>query len=173
MKIDLKKLAEFLVEAKQNTYASEGKPKSMNGLKYFIWKSVPWYYKDTYKNIGPYSFEGKEIVKFNGKSIWEMNYKGSIIDKLYHDKLLSEKIYIFLRCALSEVEEDMPFRGPERFGDEPKEFECDEDGGPVYSPFTYENSVKGDIRKFCGKEKISDIKCIYRLQYSGGLIIPK
>jgi len=152
-KINLKELSKFLVEAKRNTYAGGRKAKRLaDGSKELIFKKGNLKYKDRYFGSNP--FIGEEIVWYNGKAIWGMNYYGKII----HTNTLPQKeIYNFLRKALRNVKESAPFRGPLLF----KEGDLE-----------YINKFEGTIIDFKGEEGIFRVpkSKIYTLQYEGGFI---
>ena len=86
----------------------------------------------------------------------------------------SEEIFGFLKDALSNVEESMPFRGPRSFHDERYKYSlC----GPVQPDDSIYSSIDRIIKSFSGKEKIRtkgrESKQVYFGIFSGGLIIPK
>lgn len=146
-------LANFLVKAKINTYASNGEGGEKNIIddsKELIFKEKNLKYKDRYFGYNP--FIGEEIVWKDDEIIWGMNYYGQVISKT----ISSAKVYAFLKEALKTVEKNKPFRGAVKY--ENKYFE-------------YINKSKGDIESFKGKEKIfCNNKLVYVLIYCGGLI---
>ncbi|MDD4271472.1 MAG: DUF5680 domain-containing protein [Patescibacteria group bacterium] len=151
-----KKLANFLVKAKLNTYASSGEGEEkiiIDGSKELTFEEKKIKYKDCYFGYNP--FIGEEIVWENNKIIWGMNYYGQVISKT----VPSAKIYKFLKEALKTVKENKPFRGANKYkrGD-----------------FEYINKIEGDIKNFKGKEKIfCNNKLAYILTYHGGFIQKK
>lgn len=144
--MDLENLAEFLVKAKKNTYAS--------GTKNREFSEGEFEYSDMY--YGYRQFAGQEVVKYEGKTIWVMNYCGGM--HTGYEELASET-YDFLRKALSEVEVAIPLRGPEEFAD---------------GEFEYQNACAGTLECFSEWELIKyKGDEIYSLSYHGGLIIDK
>jgi len=145
----------FLVFAKKNTYASNGEfgeRKLADGTRELTFNQNNFKYRDNYFGFNP--FIGEEIVWFNNKTIWGMNYFGKVIEKN-----MSEEIYAFLKKALSAVKEDIPYRGPEHLAE---------------NDFEYINEHSGDYMSFIGKETINyKGKLVYSLNYHGGLIIEK
>ncbi len=145
----------FLVNAKKNTYASEGEfsEKKLNdGTRQLTYEIKNFKYRDNYFGFNP--FLGEEIVWFDNKILWGMNYYGKVFDKEY-----SEEIYNFLKKALKMVEKESPYRGPKILKED---------------KLKYINKFKGDYKNFIGKEIILyDGKKIYELKYHGGLIIEK
>jgi len=150
--MDFEKLKKFLVKAKINTYATDGEDNEetlLDGTKELEFKEGDFLYRDRYFGSNP--FIGEEVVFYNGKVIWGMNYCGGVILDVS-----SEEIYVFLKKALRQVDETIPFRGPNHF----------EDG-----KLKYINTVNGDIKKFDGIEEIFlNGKGIYKLIYHGGIV---
>lgn len=161
MNIDLKKLSEFLVKAKTNTYASnstniESQRLGFKELEYQDEKNN-FYYRDSYS--GYYAFSGQEVVYFQNKIVWIMSYNGGMLKKFHNNLLITLQTYSFLKKALLLVEEEKPFRGPKKF----------EKGD-----FKYTNESEGDISNFKGTEKIFlKEEKIYEVNYIGGLIVGK
>jgi len=146
----------FLREAKANTYARDGEgaeTKLNNGSKKFEYKKDEFHYQDIHFGFNP--FAGQEIIFYQQKPIWAMNYRGQIIIK----NILAKDVYKFLKKALQKVSLANPYRGP-----------------AVYKngDFKYINRTKGNIHDFSGQEKIySKNKLAYTLNYHGGKIIEK
>lgn len=153
--MDLNNLAQFLIKAKLNTYAKNGGGKETvlpDGRKQFEFSDADFRYLDIYSGFN--SFAGQEVVFYQGRPIWEMNYQGEILNQLDQDVNVKE-VYQFLKKALRQVKLDKPFRGPDRFAD----------GG-----FKYINKVEGNIKKLQGTEMIYlNEKKIYQLRYFGGV----
>lgn len=146
-------LRKFLVEAKKNTYAAGGERKELvlnDGSKEFTYHSDSFEYRDRYFGFNP--FIGEEIVCADGKAVWGMNYRGEIVSKDVNASLL----YQFLRRAMSLLELERPFRGPNLFSEK---------------DWRYEDESEGDIGNFSGKEIIYfNNEKVYELRYHGGFI---
>ncbi|MFH1822331.1 MAG: DUF5680 domain-containing protein [Patescibacteria group bacterium] len=148
-----KAFTQFLIKAKQNTYAKSGEISEnilADGSKELVLKEGEFEYMDRYFGFNP--FIGQEIVFQNKQAIWAMNYYGRIISK----KISASQVYQFLKQALSKVMADKPFRGLDGFkrGD-----------------FRYFNKAHGRIEKFSGKERIFyQDKLAYQLRYHGGAV---
>ena len=105
--MDQEKLIDFLIRAKQKTYAGKGaeevpgRPCS-HDLKY---EEGDLCYLDTY--LGGDRFAGEEALWENGKPIWSMNYAGQVTGAPFSGDFLKE--------ALRHVPADRPYRGPERY----------------------------------------------------------
>jgi hypothetical protein len=151
--MDKKILANFLVKAKINTYASVGEEREKiisGGSKELIFEEKNLKYKDCYFGHNP--FIGEEIVWEDNKIIWGMNYYGQVISKT----ISSVKIYEFLKEALKTIKKSEPFRGAAKHRQE---------------HFEYINKVHGNIKRFRGEEKIFyNNKLVYILTYQGGII---
>jgi hypothetical protein len=159
MAINLKELAKFLVEAKIQTYAGDGKeiPPQRPEFRELEFTEGDWGYRDSY--AGFYSAPGQEIVRFKGKPVWTMAYSGGMIKEYHGDLDFAIKTFSFLKKALKKVDESNPYRGPKLFQEEDWE---------------YTNSIEGDITNFKGTEKIFyKEKEVFKQDYIGGLIISK
>ena len=149
----MNELAKFLVEAKKNTYASVGESGEIileDGSKELVYEENDLKYKDRYFGFNP--FIGEEVVQKDGKTIWGMNYYGKILRKTISEK----QVYNFLKEALSRVDKENPFRGPDNYKKE---------------GFEYRNKVKGNIKNFKGVEIILyKGEEVYKLEYHGGML---
>ena len=153
----MKKLDEFLIEAKKNTYANGNVKKvessRVNSYDYEYTDGVMTYH-DTY--FGGVNFIGEEVVyDHDNTPIWAMNYYG-----ITHNKELSEEaIDNALRPAVMKVGEDdiLPLRGPKEI---------------TNGEFKYVFNVNGNLDFFEGEETIfkNDEK-IYSLKCHGGRVI--
>ena len=156
--INAEELGKFLLEAKRATWASGKKAvKTDNGGEYFIFAKSPYFYKDKYYDNDPNPFIGQEIVSFNGKPIWGMNYYGWLTEegKEYKDQ---EGLAKFLREALSNLTDiQNPFRGPEQY---PKF----ENKTIDKKRLIYLNHPEGDLFNFQGKEWIIMGKTVHEMR---------
>lgn len=130
--MDRAALIDFLIRAKQKTYAGKGAEEApsrpfSHDLKY---AEGVLCYLDTY--LGGDRFAGEEALWENGKPIWSMNYAGQVTGQLFSGDFLKE--------ALLHVPKTMPYRGPERY----------ENGDYLYTC-----TVQGDFDWFQGCETIS------------------
>lgn len=143
------RVIKFLIDAKKATYAGKGaetkssRPNShdlayeKDGLKYI----------DTY--LGGHQFAGEEALWDNNIPIWAMNYCGRVLSSEFEGD--------FLKKALLNVPENMPFRGPKEF---------------TSGNFEYRCKVEGDFNWFNGVEEIfKEGKKVYECIFHGGLII--
>jgi len=159
-KINLKELAEFLVEAKTRTYANvnakEIKPQRPS-FKEIEYKKGRWEYRDSY--CGFFFAIGQEIVRYNKEPIWAMSYTGGIGKKYHGDVAFAKDTFGFLKKALAKVSTKSPYRGPKSYS---------------LGDYKYINTIKGDITDFSGTEKIYyKAKIVFKQEYIGGLIIKK
>ncbi|MBN2508656.1 MAG: hypothetical protein JXB03_00210 [Spirochaetales bacterium] len=145
-------LLDFLVEAKHQTYASGRKPDQgsrVDELTFTYENDGSYTYHDGY--IGSERFIGQEVILLQTKTIWGMNYYGSMLVDA-----IPEEFSHFLKTALSLVSRDNPFRGPNTLerGD-----------------FSYHSSWTGNLEQFRGEEYITFDKArIYELFFHGGVI---
>lgn len=142
-------LIEFLVEAKRSTYAGHGiltKP-SRNNSKDLPYERGAFKYLDSY--IGDLHFIGEEVVWYEDKPVWGMNYYGTLLS----DNIPKE-FGEFLKAALRLVSEDAPYRGPHNYREGELEFIC---------------TWQGTLEFFNGEEEIRyQGQTIYRLAFHGG-----
>ena len=146
------KLSEFLVLAKRETYANASASSATlaDGSKELTFTIGNYSYRDRY--LGDQAFLGEEVVFKDGKAVWGMNYYGVSLT----ENPSPAEIGQFLKSALSEVSEEIPFRGPL--------FHKIQD-------FEYHNHVVGTVDSFSGDEDICfQDQRVYYLHYHGGLI---
>lgn len=162
MKIDLKKLSRFLVKAKKNTYASVNKMKIEPERPLhdeLDFSDNEFYYRDSY--VGFFQAPGMEEVRLgkNGETIWTMAYSGGMLQKYQKNIDFALQTFSFLKEAMSLVNEKYPFRGINKLKEGDWKYEC---------------TVKGDIKRFLGHEKIYfKDKEVFSQDYIGGLVINK
>lgn len=145
---DHEEIINFLVEAKQKTYANFNAGKiqpSRPASTDLAYEKGDFKYLDTY--VGSSHFSGSEVVYYQEAPVWSMNYIG---------RLLSGQLGDFLTEMLARVSEAMPYRGPEFYRD---------------GKYVYVNSVSGEFDWFTGAEKIYyEDELIYELVYYGGAV---
>ncbi len=145
-------LPEFLVSAKQNTYASGSKgTKAKDHSTLYEYGKDEWEYQDQFYGDGA-RFVGHETVWMKRKPVWGMNYHGVKLDSLFEEK----RLYNFLREALKRVELSHPFRGPDKYES---------------NNLRYSNVITGDLSSFRGVEFIYETgRTLYQLDYHGGIL---
>ena len=103
-KIEISELACFLVKAKKATNAN--KTNKVNSSRKeshdYSYQENNYTYLDSF--FGAENFSGQEIVYKDGKPCWSMNYYGRVIEENFNGDFLKE--------ALLQVDEELPFRGP-------------------------------------------------------------
>jgi hypothetical protein len=142
---------QFLIEAKKNTYAGDGKlsAPSRPVSKDLAFEQGDYLYIDTY--LGSLDFIGEEAVWQQQKPIWAMNYYGVMLTDQ-----IPEGFSKCLKGALLNAPLEAPFRGPDHYYDGSLKYTC---------------TWKGDIERFEGIEQIRySGKEIYRLVFHGGSI---
>lgn len=148
-------LTEFLVEAKRNTYASQGDDASvqplLNGSKQLEYRSGDYFYRDIY--LGSGFFVGQETVELKNSPIWSMVYSGGVIIPNTNWDIIGP-IYGFLRQALKLVDTKSIYRGTNHY---------------ELGNYIYKNEYEGNLDCFHGKEIIlMDGQKVYELRYNGG-----
>ena len=159
MEIDLKALAKFLVKAKTQTYAGDGKEIQAQrpDFKELDFLEGDWYYRDSY--AGFFYAPGQEIVRYKQQPAWSMAYSGGMLPKYHDDIDFAKQTFGFLKKALLKMEESRPFRGPENFKE---------------GDWEYKDSSEGDITDFKGTEHIYyKGEEVFKQNYIGGLILSK
>jgi len=171
----IKDLRQFLQEARQKGYASGATGKKMkDGCCRFRHKKGKFVYVDTYAGSNP--FMGQEVILYEGKRIWMIQYYGGVSDNyilgdwpLLSGRSFIKQVYAFLRKALlvgtvltkkGESDFSSGMRGPNYFNA----------NGFVYVDRTVPNS---NLAVFRGAERIrvaSSGKLVYELVYHGGLL---
>lgn len=152
MNQEMKNFIQFLVTAKQRTYASGAIPKPAGklGAHLLEYEDGELFYMDTY--LGGQHFIGEEVVAHAGRPIWGMNYYGKM--------LIDDEPEGFNQClkqALLRVSKEAPYRGPEVFRS---------------GPFTYQCNWSGKPDGFEGYEIICmNGADVYKLLFHGGEII--
>lgn len=157
--MNLLELAKFLVKAKKNAYAGDGKEISSQrqGFIELEYKEGDWYYRDSF--TGFFQAPGQEVVYYKEKPVWAMAYSGGMRKEFHGNIDFTQKTFGFLIKCLSQVKEDEPFRGPRNYSE---------------GDFSYQMIVNGDITDFSGKEKIFyQEKEVFRQHFIGGTVIQK
>lgn len=153
MTIDIHELNAFIVRAKAATYVGDGEQVTpcRLGSHDLRFKDGAWSYHDSY--FGGADFIGEEVVYFEEKPVWAMNYYGRI---LRDDLLSGAQAGQMIKASLSRMYLEGRFLGG---------FEYTE------NDLTYIDSSEGNADSFRGLEIIQRGKEIaYELQYHGGLI---
>lgn len=141
-------LADFLVQAKKETYAAKKNKKESSRLQShdYQFQKDDYIYVDSY--FGTSKFSGQEVVYEKDVPVWSMNYYGSVIGQHFDGDFLKE--------ALKHVSVLAPYRGPQSY---------------AKGDFHYFNDYEGDLTDFNGKEKIFYQNIlIYEGLYHGGTL---
>lgn len=149
----LNKLKAFLIESNQHGYASgEAMPskKEKDGSTTISYSSGDWCTHDNFFGGEPYG--GRLVVFYKEKPYWIMVYYGNVSSSVNN----IAEVYAFLQSALKRMPQDAPFRGPKKLAS---------------GDFSYNNSWKGNLEQYSGKEVIlHKDKEVYRASYMGGLV---
>jgi hypothetical protein len=149
----LQELHTFIIHAKAATYVGSGQKLlpyrlGSHDLQFF---EGDWAYHDSY--VGENDFTGQEVVYFNKKVVWAMNYFGHI---LRPDLITSAQAGQVIKASLTKMYAEERFLGG---------FEYESDG------FKYVDTSEGDFTYFEGREWIecAGIR-VYELVYHGGIV---
>ena len=143
-----KKTVEFLIRAKQATYAGKGAETAPSRVKShdLVYRDEDLMYYDTY--LGGEKFAGEEALWISEVPCWSMNYVGRVTGENFSGDFLKE--------ALLRVSEDQPYRGPAYY---------------TSGDYTYHCDTEGTFDWFRGKETIEYRgNMIYECFFHGGLI---
>ncbi len=153
MLVDTSELHAFIVRAKAATYVGNGEhvnPYRL-GSHDLRFSDGKWSYHDSY--FGSTDFIGEEVVYFDEKPVWAMNYYGRI---LRDDLITAAEAGQMIKASLSRMYKEGRFLGG---------FEYSE------NDLTYVDSSEGSVERFNGREFIRRGEEIaYELDYHGGLI---
>jgi hypothetical protein len=151
--LSLDHLQAFIVRAKAATYIGGGpacascRPGS-HDLRY---DEGAFAYLDSY--FGGADFVGEEVVYFEGRPVWAMNYYGRLLDP---SRITAAEVGQVLRESLSALYREGRFLGG---------WEYATARGP------YADANDGDLTSFTGREWITcGSVTAYELVYHGGLI---
>ena len=142
--MDKEILLKFISKAHKNTYAAPKDVRKLHrcdvpilkGHKDYVFVEGDLSYHDSY--AGAYWPPGREVVFLRGVPVWCMAYQGQHNSK-FDDNFFQEQAFIFLKKALMNFDENMPFRGPKKFVD---------------GDFKYTFEMNGDYSYFLGQECI-------------------
>ena len=142
------KVVDFLLRAKQATYAGKGAeiaPSRPNSHDFqFVEGDLK--YIDTY--LGGKKFAGEEALWKDDIPFWAMNYVGKTISEKFSGD--------FLKAALRAGSKEYPYRGPKEYRD---------------GLYLYKCNVKGEFDRFYGYEEITfDGEVVYDCLFHGGAI---
>ena len=149
----LEQLNTFIVRAKAATYVGGG-AKSLSyrpGSHDLQFHEGAFSYLDSY--FGSTDFLGQEVVYYEGKPVWVMNYYGRILEPSLITAVEAGQI---IQESLSRMYEEGRFLGG--FGHSTRNG-------------TYVDRSEGDVTSFTGREWIirENVK-VYELVYHGGLV---
>jgi hypothetical protein len=150
---NLDPLNDFIVRAKAATYVGSGRESGScrPGSHDLAFHEGAFQYLDSY--FGGSDFIGEEVVYFEGKPAWAMNYYGRILEPGH---ISAEEVGNLLKKSLSQLYRENRFLGGYQYID---------------GKDTYFDTNEGDLHTFMGKEWIErDGTRVYELIYNGGLI---
>lgn len=144
------KTKEFLIYARQNTYASGKKAKIVSGFDVYIIKDGDLEYRDAYIGRDRF-FQGQETIFKKSKPVWSMSYRGAA-----EKGVDTGKIFAILQYFIKEYADNV------RFG---KSFKKEKD------EFGYYCKAEGTNLEFNGREEIyQNNELVHWMNYFGGEI---
>jgi hypothetical protein len=146
-------LNSFIVQAKAATYIGSGSesPSCRPGSHDLGFHEGAFQYLDSY--FGGADFIGEEVVYYEERPVWAMNYYGRILDP---GIISAEETGKFLKKSLSKLYRENRFLGGYEYAD----------GNDIYF-----DTNEGDVGTFTGMEWIErEGVRVYQLTYHGGLI---
>lgn len=151
-----KKAMDFLIEAKQKTYASQTEDAAVRpllmGSHQYEFVQAPFTYRDIY--FGVRYFVGQETVYQDGRPYWAMSYGGGV--KPHLSDAETQDVYAFLQSVLRQISLDHIFRGPPEYQD---------------NRYRYVNTWHGHVDRFYASEAIChQDAALYTMHYQGGLL---
>ena len=152
--MDNRLLLDFIVLAKAATYVGDGQHTAScrPGSHDLQFSDGDFAYLDSY--FGGRDFIGEEVVYFQGKPVWAMNYYGRI---LRADLITPAQAGQVIKASLSKMYAEGRFLGGFEY---------------LHEGFTYTDANQGDMPSFRGRESISFAgETAYELFYHGGLIL--
>ncbi len=154
--LDTADFTSFLVEAKRSAQPAPNMAPAhelLPGSMHLQYNQGLYTYTNLY--CGFERFSGQETIHYDGRAVWGMGYTGGLINHFMWN-LQPQWIYAVLRTALSQVNEELPFRGPLKY---------------EYYGFEYTNHPLGHLAEFLGEETIRYRSAVvYHLWYVGGFI---
>lgn len=151
----LQELAAFIVRAKAATYVGGGakSPSCRPGSHDLRFAEGDFAYLDSY--FGGADFIGEEVVYFQRRPAWALNYYGRILEPA---RIAAAEAGQVIQESLSLMYREGRFLGG---------FEHTTAGGD-----TYVDTSQGDVASFSGKEWVvrGEVR-VYELVYHGGLIL--
>jgi hypothetical protein len=151
--MNIEELNAFIVRAKAATYVGDGEHVSScrQGSHDLRFETGKWAYHDSY--FGGSDFIGEEVVYFEERPVWAMNYYGRI---LRADLITAAQAGQMIKASLSRMYTEGRFLGG---------FEHTE------QDLTYVDASYGTADCFHGRELIRrGQETAYELDYHGGLI---
>jgi hypothetical protein len=152
--MDNQSLHDFIIRAKAASYVGGGQhaPACRPGSHDLKFEDGDWAYLDSY--FGGRDFIGEEVVYYQGKPVWAMNYYGHI---LRADLITPAQAGQVIKASLSKMYFEGRFLGG---------FEYRHEG------FIYNDTSEGSVTALRGREYITRHgETAYELFYHGGLIL--
>lgn len=149
--MDKKLLLDFIAKAHRNTYAAPIEIRKQHlcnnpiqlGHEDYEFIEGDFRYHDSY--AGKHWAPGKEVVFFHEKPYWTMAYQGQT-NSNFDNNFFEEQAFPFLKKALMNFDDSLPFRGPKEFSEKHFKYTFEIQGSYVY--------FKGQERVFFKGESV-------------------
>jgi uncharacterized protein DUF5680 len=151
--MNIDQLNAFIVRAKAATYVGDGEHVSpcRAGSHDLRFEEDNWAYHDSY--FGGSDFIGEEVVYFDGRPVWAMNYYGHI---LRENLITAAQTGQMIKASLTRMYREGRFLGGFEYSEQ---------------DLTYVDTNTGAVDCFRGRELIRrGQETAYELDYHGGLI---
>ena len=150
--VDVKGLRDFLLESNRAGYAG-GDEKTWTREDDRSWtitfEDAAWKSHDNFFGGEPYG--GRTVVFLAAVPVWMLVYYGWV-----DESADPARLYAVLKNALKRMPAEAPYRGPERYEED---------------PFVYVNTWEGALERFSGREEILESSnVVYRADYAGGWV---
>src|SRR3989338_5339251 len=142
--VEQTKFVEFLLRAMSKCWAGDGKDidnPQRPGFKELEYCEGDFVYRYSY--VGYYFAPGQEVVRFQGIPIWSMSYSGGMNPEYHEDRVLTKRVFAFLKEVLLQVDPSRPFRGPNFYV-----------GKDEFEGLRYIDHSIGNVLRFNGRESI-------------------
>ncbi|MBN2550744.1 MAG: hypothetical protein JXB15_16385 [Anaerolineales bacterium] len=153
MDFTLDQLQDFIVRAKSASYVGSGAPSLAHrpGAHDLEFHAPPFAYLDSY--FGGSDFIGEEVVYYQERPVWAMNYYGRILEPTLITGAETGQV---IKISLTVLYQQGRFLG----------------GFEHATPLgIYTDTNRGDVASFIGREWITrEGLRVYELDYHGGLI---
>ena len=150
LELNKEELLSFITLAHRNTYAAPKEIRKKSKMQVpFLPEHKCYHFPNDGTTINGFEYfdgyagsewaPGREVVLFQQVPVWAMSYQGKHNENFSSD-FFQNQAFPFLKKALTNMDEKMPFRGPAEFTE---------------GDFQYTFKINGDYSYFTGREAIT------------------